>query len=72
MRQIDAPAIVAESSYDERDVSLYALGVGAAENPLDSKDLSLVYEMSGEGFHVLPTFAVVPSMKVISTRSRRV
>ncbi len=62
---LDAPAIVAESSYDERDVSLYALGVGAAENPLDSKDLSLVYEMSGEGFHVLPTFAVVPSMKVI-------
>ncbi len=62
---LDAPPIKAESRYDERDVSLYALGVGAAENPLDAKDLSLVYEMSGEGFHVLPTFAVIPAMKVI-------
>ncbi len=62
---LDAPPVVAESRYDERDVSLYALGVGAAEDPLDSGDLGLVYEMSGEGFKVLPTFAVIPSMKVI-------
>ena len=62
---LDAPPMISESKYDERDVSLYALGVGAAENPLDPKNLSLVYEMSGEGFHTLPTFAVVPAMKVI-------
>ncbi len=62
---LDAPPVISESKYDERDVSLYALGVGAAENPLDPKSLSLVYEMSGEGFHTLPTFAVVPAMKVI-------
>ena len=62
---LDAPPMVSESKYDERDVSLYALGVGAAENPLDPSGLSLVYEMNGEGFHTLPTFAVVPAMKVI-------
>ena len=37
------------SSYDERDVALYALGVGAAKDPTDETDLSLVYEMSGKG-----------------------
>ncbi len=62
---LEAEPMVASNSYDERDVALYALGVGAAENPLDPKDLSLVYEMSGEGFHVLPTFAVVPAMRLV-------
>ncbi len=52
------------SSYDERDVALYALGVGAAQNPLDAKDLPLVYEFSGDGFRVLPTFGVVPPLNV--------
>ncbi|HEY1959069.1 MAG TPA: SDR family NAD(P)-dependent oxidoreductase [Polyangiaceae bacterium] len=62
---LEAEPMVAQNKYDERDVALYALGVGAAENPLDPKDLSLVYEMSGEGFHTLPTFAVIPAMRVI-------
>jgi 3-hydroxyacyl-CoA dehydrogenase/3a,7a,12a-trihydroxy-5b-cholest-24-enoyl-CoA hydratase len=52
------------SSYDERDVALYALGVGAATNPTDAKDLPLVYELSGDGFRVLPTFGVVPPLNV--------
>ena len=52
------------SSYDERDVALYALGVGAAQNPLDPKDLPLVYELAGEGFKVLPTFGVIPALNV--------
>jgi 3-hydroxyacyl-CoA dehydrogenase/3a,7a,12a-trihydroxy-5b-cholest-24-enoyl-CoA hydratase len=47
------PAV--ESSYTERDLALYALGVGAAQNPLDGSDLKLVYEM-GDGFAGLPTF----------------
>ncbi len=59
----DLPAI--ESSYDERDVSLYALGVGAAQDPLDAKELPLVYELNSKGFHVLPTFGVMPAMKVL-------
>ena len=66
-----APPIVAESKYDERDVALYALGVGAAQNPLDPEALSLVYEMNGSGFHTLPTFAVVPAMKVIFDSFKR-
>ena len=51
------------SAYDERDLALYALGVGAAQNPLGG-DLAYVYER-GDGFQALPTFAVVPALKVI-------
>ena len=54
-----------EAKFDERDLSLYALGVGAAKNPLDPKELSLVYEMSGDGFKMLPTFAVAPALKAV-------
>ncbi len=53
------------TSYDERDLSLYALGVGAAADPLDEKDLKLVYEFHGDGFVGLPTYGVVPALKCI-------
>src|SRR5258706_2805762 len=53
------------STYDERDVSLYALGVGAAKDPTDEADLSLVYEMSGKGMKVLPSFGVVPALNMV-------
>jgi 3-hydroxyacyl-CoA dehydrogenase/3a,7a,12a-trihydroxy-5b-cholest-24-enoyl-CoA hydratase len=62
---LEAPPVIAKNKYDEKDAALYALAIGAAENPLDASDLSLVYEMAGDGFHVLPTFAVIPAMKVI-------
>ena len=45
-------------SYTERDVSLYALSVGAAKDPLDPKELQFVYELNSAGFYALPTFAV--------------
>jgi len=54
-----------ESSYNEHDVALYALGVGAAADPLDKKELSLVYELNSGGFHVLPTYAVMPAMNAM-------
>jgi (3R)-3-hydroxyacyl-CoA dehydrogenase / 3a,7a,12a-trihydroxy-5b-cholest-24-enoyl-CoA hydratase / enoyl-CoA hydratase 2 len=54
-----------KSRYDQRDISLYALGVGAATDPLDGKDLQLVYEAHGEGFKVLPTYAVIPALNII-------
>jgi (3R)-3-hydroxyacyl-CoA dehydrogenase / 3a,7a,12a-trihydroxy-5b-cholest-24-enoyl-CoA hydratase / enoyl-CoA hydratase 2 len=53
------------SSFDERDLAIYALGVGAAKDPLDTRELSFVYEMSGEGFKMLPTFAVAPALKAM-------
>jgi 3-hydroxyacyl-CoA dehydrogenase/3a,7a,12a-trihydroxy-5b-cholest-24-enoyl-CoA hydratase len=49
-----------DTRYDERDLAIYALGVGAAEDPLDDKDLQLVYELHSGGFKALPTYAVVP------------
>jgi 3-hydroxyacyl-CoA dehydrogenase/3a,7a,12a-trihydroxy-5b-cholest-24-enoyl-CoA hydratase len=59
------------SSYDERDLALYALGVGAARNPLDEKDLKLVYEMHGDGFLALPTFAVTPPLKMMMEEAKK-
>ncbi len=56
---------VLESSYDERDLALYALGVGAGQNPTDAKDLPLVYERNGDGFYALPTYGVVPALNAI-------
>ncbi len=53
-----------ETSYTERDLALYALGVGAAQNPLDASDLKLVYEM-GDGFVGLPTYAVIQPINAI-------
>lgn len=51
--------------YTERDACLYALGVGAPSNPLDQDELQFVYELSGKGFKVLPTFAVLYPSKMI-------
>jgi 3-hydroxyacyl-CoA dehydrogenase/3a,7a,12a-trihydroxy-5b-cholest-24-enoyl-CoA hydratase len=58
------------SQFDERDVSLYALGVGAAQNPLDENDLALVYELSGKGMKVLPSFGVVPALAMVFTQAK--
>ncbi len=54
-----------ESSYDERDLAVYALGVGAARDPLDTRDLQLVYEMHSGGMKALPTYGVVPAISAI-------
>ena len=45
------------SRYDEKDVMLYALGVGMGRDPLDEKELPFVYENAG--LKVVPTFASV-------------
>ncbi len=53
------------SSYDERDLSLYALGVGAGKDPTDPADLHLVYERHSDGFYALPTYGVIPALNAI-------
>ena len=57
MMQSGATGLV--SSYDEKDVMLYALGVGFGRDPLDEKELPFVYE--NNGLEVVPTFASVIS-----------
>ncbi len=52
------------TQYTERDLALYALGIGAAQNPLDPSDLKHVYEM-GDGFVGLPTYAVIQPINAI-------
>ncbi len=59
------------SSYSEKDLALYALGVGAAHDPLDDAELGLVYEMHGGGFRALPTFGVIPAINVILDQAKR-
>ena len=58
------------SRYDERDLALYALGVGAAKDPTGD-ELQLVYEMHGKGFRALPTFGVIPAINVILDMGKR-
>jgi len=50
-----------ESAYDENDLSLYALSVGAARDPLDKDELKFVYELGGN-FQALPTYGVMPQI----------
>jgi len=57
------------SSYDERDLSLYALGVGAGAS--DPGDLQFLYENHGEGFRALPTFGVVPALRMVFEMAKR-
>jgi 3-hydroxyacyl-CoA dehydrogenase/3a,7a,12a-trihydroxy-5b-cholest-24-enoyl-CoA hydratase len=59
------------SSYDERDVALYALGVGAAHDALDEKELELVYELSGRGMKVIPSFGVLPAINSVFTQAKQ-
>ncbi len=59
----ELPAL--ESSYTERDLALYALGVGVGSDPLDPKELQYVYEMHPDGFRALPTFAVILAINAI-------
>ncbi|MBI5670892.1 MAG: MaoC family dehydratase N-terminal domain-containing protein [Chloroflexi bacterium] len=54
-------------SYTERDVSLYALAVGAPADVLDQDELQFVYELSSLGFKALPTFAVLYPTRMIDT-----
>jgi 3-hydroxyacyl-CoA dehydrogenase/3a,7a,12a-trihydroxy-5b-cholest-24-enoyl-CoA hydratase len=58
------------SSYDEKDLTLYALGVGAGQNPLDRAELKYVYENAGD-FAALPTFGVVPALQMIFDMYKR-
>ncbi len=53
------------TSYDERDLAIYALGIGAAQDPTDQNELRYVYEMHGDGFQPLPSFGVIPALNVV-------
>ncbi len=43
-------------SYDEKDVMLYALGIGLCADPMDAEELKFVYE---RGLKIVPTAATV-------------
>ncbi|MBI5512197.1 MAG: SDR family NAD(P)-dependent oxidoreductase [Deltaproteobacteria bacterium] len=66
-----APPLEARNAYDERDVALYALGVGAAQDPLNDEDLKLVYELHGDGQRALPTYGVIPALNAVMDLARR-
>ncbi len=58
------------STYDEKDLTLYALGVGAGQNALDAGELKYVYENAGD-FAALPTFGVVPALAMVFEMFKR-
>lgn len=58
-----------ESAYDERDLSLYALGVGAARDPMDSSELAYVYELGGD-FRALPTYGAMPQLNAMLSAAK--
>lgn len=47
------------TTHTVKDVSLYALGIGAATDPLDESELQYVFELS-KSFQITPTFASLP------------
>ena len=50
----------AKLKYSERDLSLYALGIGVAHGgPGDPRELQYVYESAGNGFKAFPTYGVI-------------
>ena len=52
------------SRYDERDLALYALGVGAAhDSARPQASCSTSTRCNGEGFRALPTFGVIPALQ---------
>lgn len=57
------------SEYDENDLALYALGVGAARDPMDKDELKFVYEL-GSDFQALPTFGVMPQSSAMLKAAR--
>ncbi len=59
-----------ESSYDERDLALYALGIGAARDPMDAQELAYVYELGGE-FQAFPTYGVMPQINAMLTMAKQ-
>lgn len=59
------------TSYDERDLALYALGVGAAEDPAEANDLQLVYELHGGGMKALPSYGVIPAINTMLTLGKQ-
>ena len=59
------------SSYDERDLALYALGIGHGKDPNDASELQYVYENYGNGFVADPTFAVIPAIRLVFENAKK-
>ncbi|MFE6816951.1 MaoC/PaaZ C-terminal domain-containing protein [Streptomyces sp. NPDC057677] len=54
-----APPVRTDVRWDERDVRLYHIALGAGVPETDPRELRYVYEGHRQGLHVLPTFGVV-------------
>ncbi|MEU0834603.1 MaoC/PaaZ C-terminal domain-containing protein [Streptomyces sp. NPDC005969] len=58
-KAVSAPPVRTEVRWDERDVRLYHLALGAGVPETDPRELRYVYEGHERGLQVLPTFGVV-------------
>ncbi len=58
------------TKFTERDLALYALGVGAGLDALNPDELKTVYELNADGFVPLPTWGVVPAVSGILEQAK--
>jgi 3-hydroxyacyl-CoA dehydrogenase/3a,7a,12a-trihydroxy-5b-cholest-24-enoyl-CoA hydratase len=58
------------SKYDEKDLELYALGVGAGQDATDPGELQYLYE-NDANFRAIPTFGVVPALAMVFEMAKR-
>ncbi|MEM6545625.1 MAG: SDR family NAD(P)-dependent oxidoreductase, partial [Pseudomonadota bacterium] len=56
--------LVLENAYDERDLALYALGIGMARDPNDASERRYVYELDSD-FAAFPAYAVIPQLSAM-------
>ncbi|HEY2178681.1 MAG TPA: MaoC/PaaZ C-terminal domain-containing protein [Caulobacteraceae bacterium] len=63
LQQASAPRTF---TYGDKDVMLYALGIGLGADPLDARELAFVYE---KGLKVVPTAATVLAARGRATRA---
>lgn len=58
------------SRYDEKDLAIYALAIGAGGDPVAPNSVALTYEGSPK-FRAFPTYAVVPALAAIMDPMRQ-
>lgn len=67
-QQLAQATLTVSSRYDERDVSLYALGIGLGRDALNEGELAYIDERRAD-FQAFPSYAMVPMMSIVMAQS---
>lgn len=69
-QQLAQATLTVSSRYDERDLSLYALGIGLGQDALNERELAYIDERRVD-FQAFPSYAMVPMMSIVMSQSRK-